>query len=414
VSSPEELIQSLELPPLMRLSNILLGVVATLPLFAATLVRAAGTEPDIHRLDGSKLSPKQIDAEVERLMTAGRVPGLALALIQKGKPLYVKSYGLRSVERKQPLETDTVMYGASLTKLAFAYMVMQLVDEGKLKLDQPISAYLKKPLPDYPKYSDLANDSRWRALTPRTLLGHTPGFPNFRFLNPDGKLDFKFDPGTRYAYSGEGINLMQFVLEEGLGLDVGKEMQRRVFDRFGMSRTGMTWRDDFAPNVADGYDVNGKLEGHRRRGSVRAAGSMDTTIADYAKFMAAFMRGEGLSGAARAEMLRPQIAITSAHQFPTLEASNNPANLKIGLSAGLGAVLFKSPYGKAFFKGGHDDWTGNMVVCVESKQLCILLLSNSVRGETIYPALVKSLFGNSGLPWTWEYNPQGAPPPVTE
>ena len=56
--------------------------------------------------------------------------------------------------------------------------------------------------------------------------------------------------------------MLQFVLEEGLGLNVGKEMQRRVFDRFGMTRTSMTWRDDFAPNVADGYDVNGKKEGH--------------------------------------------------------------------------------------------------------------------------------------------------------
>ena len=51
-----------------------------------------------------------------------------------------------------------------------------------------------------------------------------------------------FDPGTRYAYSGEGINLLQFVLETGVGLDVGREMQRRVFDRFGMKRTSMTWR----------------------------------------------------------------------------------------------------------------------------------------------------------------------------
>lgn len=393
-------------------SNLLLGVAATLALLLAPLVWAAGSDPAIHRLDGSQLTPKQIDAKVERLMAKGRVPGLALALIQNGKPLYVKSYGLRRVEDKQLLETDTVMYAASLTKLAFAYMVMQLVDEGKLNLDQPISAYLKKPLPDYAKYADLAGDPRWRSLTARILLDHTPGFPNFRFLNPDGKLDFKFAPGTRYAYSGEGINLLQFVLEEGLGLDVGKEMQRRIFDRFGMTRTGMTWRDDFAPNVADGYDINGKREGHHGRGSVRAAGSMDTTITDFAKFLAAFMRGEGLSAAARAEMLRPQIAITSAHQFPTLEATTNPANREIGLSSGLGAVLFKSPYGAAFYKGGHDDWTDNLVVCVESKKLCMLLMSNSMRGEVIYPALVKSVLGDTGLPWSWEYNPQGSPAPI--
>jgi CubicO group peptidase (beta-lactamase class C family) len=326
----------------------------------------------------------------------------------------VKAYGLRSIEEKLPLQVDTIMYAASLTKLTFAYMVMQLVEEKKLDLDRPISSYLSKPLPEYPKYADLAADERWKKLTSRMLLSHTPGFPNFRFLNLDEKLDFKFDPGTRYAYSGEGINLLQFVLEEGLELDVGKEMQRRIFDRFGMSRTSLTWRDDFAANVADGYDISGKLEGHRRRRGVRAAGSMDTTISDFAKFLAAFMRGEGLSVAARRDMLRPQIAITSAHQFPTLETTINPSNRKIGLSAGLGLVLFKSPYGPAFFKGGHDDWTGNLAVGVEAKKRCILLMSNSVRGEIIYPALVRSVFGDTRLPWSWEYNPQGSPPPITK
>jgi CubicO group peptidase (beta-lactamase class C family) len=322
----------------------------------------------------------------------------------------VKTYGLRSVEEKLPLEADTILYAASLTKLTFAYTVMQLVDEKKIDLDRPIATYLKKPLPEYPKYADLAADARWKSLTPRMLLNHTSGFPNFRFLNPDQKLDFKFDPGSRYAYSGEGFNLMQFVLEEGLGLDVGQEMQHRVFDPFGMKRTSMTWRDDFAANVADGYALDGKREGHRARKGVRAAGSMDSTITDYANFLAGFVRGEGISEEAQREMLRPQIAINSAHQFPTLETAINPANQEIGLAAGLGAVLFKSPHGAAFFKGGHDDWTGNMAICVEARKQCILLMSNSVRAEIVYPALVKSLFGETQLPWTWEYNPAPALP----
>jgi len=202
--------------------------------------------------------PSQIDAEVGRLMKARQVPGLAVALIENGHPVLVKTYGLANVDKKQPLQNDTILYAASLTKLAFAYMVMQLVDEHVIDLDTSIAKYLPKPLPEYEKYADLANDARWKKLTPRILLDHTTGFQNFRFINPDGKLDFKFDPGTRYAYSGEGINLLQFVLETGLELDVGQEMQRRVFDRFGMKRTSMTWREDFASNHADGYDEHGK------------------------------------------------------------------------------------------------------------------------------------------------------------
>jgi len=76
-------------------------------------------------------------------------------------------------------------------------------------------------------------------------------------------------------------------------------------------------------------------------------------------------------------------------------------------------VLFKGPAGAAFYKGGHDDWTDNLAVCVETKKRCILLLSNSVRAETIYPAVVQAVFGETGLPWSWEYNPESSPPPIS-
>ncbi|MBA3544666.1 MAG: beta-lactamase family protein [Chthoniobacterales bacterium] len=346
-------------------------------------------------------------------MKAREVPGLALALIEDGHPVLVKTYGLASVEQKNPLKKDTVLYGASLTKLVFAFLVMQLVDEKVIDLDRPIAEYLPKPLPEYEKYADLAHDERWRKLTPRILLDHTSGFPNFRFLNPDEKLDFKFDPGTRYAYSGEGINLLQFVLEAGLGLDLARETKQRVYDRFGMTRTSMTWREDFSPNYADGYDEHGKVQPHRRRTGVRAAGSMDTTIDDMVKFLAGFLRGEGLSETARAEMLRPQIAIKSAHQFPTLETAESSANLRIGLSAGLGCVLFRSPAGPAFYKGGHDEWTDNLAIGIRGKKRGLLLMSNSILAETIYPALVKFLWGETDAPWSWEYNAPELPPPLT-
>ncbi len=390
----------------------LFGVLLTVGCFAGGIEAIA--DADLKRLNGRTISALEIDAEVQRLMRIGQVPGLALALIQDNRPVYVKAFGLRNVADKLPLEVDTVMYGASLTKLAFAYMVMQLVDEKVVSLDRPIGEYLPKPLPEYPEYADLTDDPRWKSLTARLILDHTTGFPNFRFLNQSGKLDFKFDPGTRYAYSGEGFNLLQFVLENGLSLKVGEEMQRRVFDRFGMTRTSMMWREDFKPNLAAGYDADGKFEGHHARSKVRAAGSMDTTIADYAKFLAGFMSGEGLSAKSKAEMLRPQIAITSAHQFPTLDPATNPLNRKVKFAAGLGSIVFEGPYGKAFYKGGHDDWTDNLAVCVEGKKQCVLILSNSIRGETIFPALVETLAGETGLLWSWEYNPTGSLPPIGE
>ncbi len=100
---------------------------------------------------------------------------MAVAVIDHGKVDYVHAYGIRNA-KGDPLTTDTVMYGASLTKTVFAYTVMQLVDQGKLKLDTPIKDDLDKPLPSYGPdpvfpdkygpYKDLADDPRWEKITP--------------------------------------------------------------------------------------------------------------------------------------------------------------------------------------------------------------------------------------------------------
>ena len=349
-----------------------------------------------------------IDAEARSAMAAAKVNGLAIAVIEDGRVVHVDAYGKRN-ERGEPLQRDTIMYAASLTKAVFAYTVLQLADDGVVDLDAPIERYLDRPLPAYPEdrrygpWQHLAGDERWRKLTPRILLSHRSGFANYAFVEPDRKLRIHFEPGARYAYSGEGYILLQFVLERGLGLDVGREMQRRVFDRFGMRNTSMTWRPDFAGNLADGYTIEGRAEPHDKRSRVRAAGSMDTTIEDFARFSAAFMRGEGLSARSRAEMVRAQWPITTAGQFPTLAPEVAPRERRPDLAAGLGVVVFEGPQGPGFFKGGHNDSTGNTWVCVERGRRCVVLLANDVRAEAIFPRLVAFVLGETGVPWAWEY-----------
>lgn len=337
--------------------------------------------------------------------------GIAAAIVEDGQVVAIEARGERNASGDE-LTPDTVMYGASLTKAAFAYMVLQLVDEGRIDLDRSIADYLPRPLTDYgsdeiedryARYSDLAGDERWRALTPRILLTHSSGFANFGFLEPDGKLRFHFDPGRRYAYSGDGIMLLQFVLEEGLGLDVGAEMQRRVFDRFGMSRTSMTWRPDFAANLADGWTEEGEPQPHDERSRTRAAGSMDTTISDVARLAAGVSRGEGLSMEMRTELTRPQLPISTRSQFPTLQPELPVERRRADLASALGVIAFTGPQGPGWYKGGHDDITGNTWVCLERTQKCVVILSNDVRSERGFARIVHAALGETGLPWSWEY-----------
>lgn len=372
----------------------------------AALLCACATVPEAPRR-----SSAEIDAFAARAMAATNAKGMAIAVIEDGRVTHVGAYGLRN-EKGDPLTPDTVMYGASLTKAVFGYTVMQLVDAGKIDLDRPIASYLPKPLPeygadpvvtrDYADYAPLASDERWRAITPRMTLAHTTGFANFFFLEPDQRARIHFDPGTRYAYSGDGMLMLQLAIEKGLGESLGA-LTDANFKRLGMTRTSLIWRADFAGNLADGWTLEGKAVPHDDRSRVRVSGSMDTTISDFAKFAAAYVRGDGVSRASRAELVRPQIPITSRYQFPTLSDAMQlpPDQRRADFAAGLGVIVFEGPQGRAFYKGGHDDQTGNSMLCVERGRRCAVILANDVRAEAAFPAISDFILGETGMPYDW-------------
>ena len=122
--------------------------------------------------------PAAVDARVRAAMADTRANGMAIAVIEDGRVAYVQAYGARNA-KGEPLQTDTVMYGASLTKTVMAYTTLTLVDQGKLNLDTPLADYLERPLVSYGEgqthlakygpYRDLAGDERWRTITARML-----------------------------------------------------------------------------------------------------------------------------------------------------------------------------------------------------------------------------------------------------
>lgn len=380
-----------------------------LPVFAAVLLPIVAS---------AQITPgnKDIDQKVQSIMAATHANGMAVAVIDHGKVGYVQAYGIRDA-KGDPLDTDTIMYGASLTKTVFAYTVMQLVDEGKIKLDTPIKDDLDRPLPTYGPdpvfpdkygpYKDLADDPRWEKITPRMCLTHSTGFSNFWFIEPDQKLHIHFDPGTHFSYSGEGMILLQFAIEhgrasQGLGLDLG-DLTGADFKKLGMARTSLTFLNGTETNYADGWNDQGQPQEHSQRKKPRAAGSMNTTISNFAKFTAALVRGDGLSAASRAEMTKPSLHITTAGQFPMFLPDLPLNQQRKDLAAGLGVVVFDGPQGHGFYKGGHDGQTANTMVCIEASQRCVVILSNDVRSEAGFSDLVKFILGDTGVPFGWEY-----------
>ena len=338
---------------------------------------------------------------VTSLMKAAEVPGVAIARISHGRVASMKAYGFRDVEHRLPLNPDTIMTAASISKAAFAYLCMKLVDDGVLDLDKPVITYFGQPPADY---AGIASDPRFARITPRMLLSHTSGLPNWRSLEDDRKLHIHFEPGSRYAYSGEGIVLLQRAVEAITHVPLEALMQQRVFRPLGMTRTSMVWQPRFEKNFANGYDEYSRSLGPERRKTANAAGSMQTTLRDVTRLVLAI--------ANRRDLLSPQIRIWSKHQFPTLENIFTDENQRIRLSYGLGVGLYWTPRGEVFFKEGHDEgWRNYLAMFVQSGD-GVVIMTNSSNGEGIFKDLLEQILPNASTPIEWEgYTPYKELPP---
>lgn len=381
----------------MRVLPLLVAAALALPpgrLMSQTITRPVTT------LDGRHLTPADVERIVTQAMARERVSGLALAIVNHGEVVYLRAFGERNTEQHLPLTTATTMYAASLTKTMFARLAVQLAEAGTLDLDRPLIEYTG-PLDTVPKWAELMLDPRHRRITARMMLSHTSGLSNFRFLNPGEKLLINFEPGSRYAYSGEGLNFLQYVIERITRTPLETLMRDRVFAPLGMTRTSMVWDSSFAADLAMGNDSTGTMVGHARRSTARAAGSADTDIRDMATWLQAMVRGTGLSPAARRALFSPHVRIRSEHQFPTLDTLTTTRDDGIALSYGLGWGLVRSAYGPAFFKEGADDITRNHLIGFPDAQSGMVVLTNSGRGNRVFPELFAVLLGDRVSPWAW-------------
>ena len=371
---------------------------------------AFGQIQQITKLDGSKVSFSEIDKTVLRLMDSAKIQGLDLAIINNNKTIFIKSYGYKNLLKKELLDTASIMYGASLSKAVFGYLIMKLVQEKILNLDKPLYQYLNKPLPDYEYFFDLKNDEKYKLITARMCLSHTTGLPNVRWVNPItseedtlGIMKIYFTPGTKYSYSGEGFKLLQLVVEEITKKSTDALALEKIFNPIGMTRTGYVWHNSFGDdNVAVGHMNNGEIDKKRKRTEAVAGGSLVTTIADYARFIEYIMQKKGLKKELYQEMISPQINIHSKTQFPPLTFETTSENDKIQLSYGLGWGLLNCPNGKAFFKEGNGGSWRNYNINFIDKGISIIILINSENGETIFQELIESLIGNTCIPWKWQ------------
>ena len=367
---------------------------------------------EITRLDGTKISLADADAFARKAFANAHVTGAEITILNRGEIVWSAAYGLRRKDPPLPMDQETTTWAASITKGIFATYVMSLVERHEFNLDQPIAAQLDKPLNEYDPYketaADLVHDPSWPSVTPRMLLSHTSGLANFAFVEPDKKMHLHFRPGTQFLYSGEGFNLVQFVIEQKMHKPLDQLMQQAIFDPLRMTRSGIIYRTEFAVNVADRYDLNEKFRSQTKRFPARAAGSMTTSAGDLAKFASALLEGRIIKSSTRSKMLHPVFYIHTLHEFPLQadEGASQEAD-DVGLAYGIGwGLLTDTRFGPAFFKEGHGDGAQNYMICFEHSKSCMILLTNSDNGELAFRPLLETILGDTVTPWEWElYTP---------
>lgn len=248
-----------------------------------------------------------LDDVIRVQMRRQGIPGLAVAVMRKGKLVTARGYGLANVELGTKVRPDTPFRIGSLSKQFLAAATMRLVEERRLDLDAPIGRYLGKV------------PTAWEAITVRQLLSHTsglvrdqPGFDPFQPVSLDAEIQkavaspLRFEAGKGWAYSNVGYYVLAQIVEKVAGEPWDGFVARRIFDPAGMKATRVAQAEAVVPGRATGYSME---EGERRNAeiwrAVRPSGAFLSTVRDFARWDEALWAGRVLSPAGIQQMWTP-------------------------------------------------------------------------------------------------------------
>jgi len=319
---------------------------------------------------------KDVDSIVQEAVEQGKMPGAVVVIGHNGRVVYRKAFGSRSIEpTREPMTVDTIFDLASLTKcIATTTAVMQLVESGRVRLNDPVSAYL-------PWFADNGKGQ----ITVRELLTHYSGLaPDLDLTKPwqghDTAVKMVMDsktvnpPGARFVYSDINFETLGFLVEKVSGLPLNEYAARKIFAPIGMSRTRFLPPPEWLPQIAPTeYDESGKmLRGTvhdptaRRMGGVAGHAGLFSTADDLAKFAQQLLSG-------KAVLSRLAIEKMSTPQQPAAAASLRGLGWDIDspFASNRGELL---PVGSF----GHTGFTGTSLWIDPTTNTYIILLTNAV------------------------------------
>ena len=368
----------------------------------------------IRKLDSTLIAVDEVEAEIYSLMEEAKVTGLAISILNDNQIIYRNAFGYANYDRKTSLLINHSFYGASLSKAVFGYLVAMLADEGVIDLDKPLQEYLDFPLYELKQgdrwrgFQDLKNDKRYEKITARMCMSHTTGFQNWRWIprpndpENDRTLKIYFEPGTQYYYSGEGMMLLQYVIEHITGRSYEELASEKVFKPLQMKNTSYLWQDRFEDKYCNGHTSEQQVIKKDKREEVGAAGSMETNLIDYSLFVQHVMKLYKDDSNVTQKLFKPNFRIRTKAQFGPLSLQESDENDNIQLNYGLGWGLLQTPYGIGAFKEGHGEGFQHYTIIFPESGTGIVMISNSDNAESIFKELLEINIGDIFTPWKWE------------
>jgi CubicO group peptidase (beta-lactamase class C family) len=322
----------------------------------------------------------QVDHFIETYQKYYNIPGVSLALIKDGQMVYHKTYGVTNTMTGDKVNSNTLFEAASVTKPVFSFAVQRLAERGVIDLDKPLYLYLP--------YEDIASDDRYKLMTARHVLTHRTGFPNWRWMNDDGKLNLRFTPGTDYNYSGEGFEYLKMVVEKITGKKVEQVLQEEVIEPIGLYHTFFSKNDSLQSMVAYGH-FDKLPSNNNLPESPGMAYSMHTEAAIFTRFMIYMLEQKGL---------KQQTYDTMFQKHSDYNYDPGEEKPKIPAYMGESLEIRETHFGKSFGHGGNNgDFKCKFEVYKDLK-MGYAIFTNSNTSDALLEALRKFLVEGSDMP----------------